>query len=141
MKLYLDYCVNGNFTNYSLKKMLKDFNIAPELIEDLIIRKSVSSLVKEFIEKLKQIDKKKDIFNLLLQFFLLADKMKPITYNKEALSKLTGLSPRQIDERRKADVIPHIQLTGMDSPKGGRRIILFDPYEVTRTLKKYEVKR
>lgn len=141
MKLFDKYSVNGNFNNYSLKSMLKDFSIAPELINELIIRNSISSLTKEFIENLKQIDEEEDITNLLLHFFLLADKMKPITYNKEMLSRLTGLTERQIDERRRADAIPYIQLTGINNKKGGRRIILFDPYEVTLALKKYEVKR
>lgn len=141
MKLFDKYSINGNFTNYSLESMLKDFNIAPELINELLIRNSISSLTKEFIEKLKQLEENEDITNLLLHFFLLADKMKPITCNKETLSKLTGLTERQIDTRRRADVIPYIQLTGIDDKKGGRRIILFDPLLVTNTLKKYEVKR
>ncbi|MDD2640595.1 MAG: hypothetical protein PHS65_06340 [Arcobacteraceae bacterium] len=141
MKLFDKYSINGNFTNYSLESMLKDFNIAPELINELLIRNSISSLTKEFIEKLKQIDEKEDLTNLLLQFFLLADKMKPITCNKLTLAKLTGLTERQIDERRRANVIPSIQLTGSSNDKGGRRIILFDPYVVTTVLKKFEIKR
>jgi len=141
MKLFDKYSINGNFTNYSLESMLKDFAIAPELINELLIRNSISSLTKEFIEKLKQLEENEDITNLLLHFFLLADKMKPITCNKETLSKLTGLTERQIDTQRRADAIPYIQLTGNDNTKAGRRIILFDPYLVTNALKKYEVKR
>ena len=138
MKLFEKYSINGNFTNYCLESMLKDLNIEPKLINEIIIRNSISSLTKEFIEKLKKTDEKENIFNIILEYFLLADKMKPISCNKQTLSKLTGLSERQIDERRRARAIPFIQLSG--GTEAGRKIIVYDPLEVADCLHKDKVK-
>ena len=112
MKLFEKYSINGNFTNYSLESMLKDLNIDSKLIDEIIIRNSISSLTKEFIEKLKNTDESDNHMNLILEYFLLADKMKPISCNKQTLSKLTGLTERQIDEKRRARQLPFIQLSG-----------------------------
>ena len=125
MKLFEKYSINGNFTNYCLESMLRDLNIEPKLINEIIIRNSISSLTKEFIEKLKKTDEKENIFNIILEYFLLADKMKPISCNKQTLSKLTGLSERQIDEKRRARQLPFIQLSGGN--ESGRKIIVYDP--------------
>lgn len=138
MKLFEKYSINGNFTNYCLESMLKDLNIEPKLINEIIIRNSISSLTKEFIEKLKKTDEKENIFNIILEYFLLADKMKPISCNKQTLSKLTGLTERQIDERRRARAIPFIQLSG--GTEAGRKIIVYDPLEVADCLHKDKVK-
>ncbi|RXJ82183.1 hypothetical protein [Arcobacter sp. F2176] len=132
MKLFDKYSINGNFSNYSLESMLKDLNISNDLVNEIIIRYSISSLTKEFIEKLKKIDDKENIINLLLEFFLLADKMKPITCNKQTLSKLTGLSERQIEKKRRKRELPHYQLTGGNA--AGRKIIVYDPYIVMKSL-------
>lgn len=64
--------------------------------------------------------------------------MKPITCNKQTLSKLTGLSERQIDERRRAREIPFIQLSGSNG--SGRKIILYDPYEFKNEIDKNRVR-
>lgn len=138
MKLFEKYSINGNFTNYCLESMLKDLNIEPKLINEIIIRNSISSLTKEFIEKLKKTDEKENIFNIILEYFLLADKMKPISCNKQTLSKLTGLSERQIDEKRRARQLPFIQLSGGN--ESGRKIIVYDPIEVVEYLHKDKVK-
>ena len=138
MKLFDKYSINGNFTNYSLESMLKDLNIDSKLIDEIIIRSSISSLTKEFIEKLKKTDEKENIFNIVLEYFLLADKMKPISCNKQTLSKLTGLSERQIDEKRRARQLPFIQLSGGNET--GRKIIVYDPVEVTNYIHKDKVK-
>ena len=138
MKLFDKYSVNGNFTNYSLESMLKDLNIEPKLINEIIIRNSISSLTKEFVEKLKKTDEKENIFNIILEYFLLADKMKPISCNKQTLSKLTGLTERQIDEKRRARAIPFIQLSG--GTEAGRKIIVYDPIEVANYIHKDKVK-
>ena len=138
MKLFDKYSINGNFTNYCLESMLKDLNIEPKLINEIIIRNSISSLTKEFIEKLKKTDEKENIFNIILEYFLLADKMKPISCNKQTLSKLTGLTERQIDEKRRARKLPFIQLSGGND--SGRKIIVYDPIEVVEYLHKDKVK-
>jgi hypothetical protein len=138
MKLFEKYSINGNFTNYCLESMLKDLNIEPKLINEIIIRNSISSLTKEFIEKLKKTDEKENIFNIILEYFLLADKMKPISCNKQTLSKLTGLTERQIDEKRRARKLPFIQLSGGND--SGRKIIVYDPIEVVEYLHKDKVK-
>jgi hypothetical protein len=138
MKLFEKYSINGNFTNYCLESMLKDLNIESKLINEIIIRNSISSLTKEFIEKLKKTDEKENIFNIILEYFLLADKMKPISCNKQTLSKLTGLTERQIDEKRRARQLPFIQLSGGN--ESGRKIIVYDPIEVVEYLHKDKVK-
>lgn len=138
MKLFEKYSINGNFTNYCLESMLKDLNIESKLINEIIIRNSISSLTKEFIEKLKKTDEKENIFNIVLEYFLLADKMKPISCNKQTLSKLTGLTERQIDEKRRARKLPFIQLSG--GAESGRKIIVYDPIEVTDYIHKDKVK-
>lgn len=138
MKLFEKYSINGNFTNYCLESMLRDLNIEPKLINEIIIRNSISSLTKEFIEKLKRTDEKENIFNIILEYFLLADKMKPISCNKQTLSKLTGLTERQIDEKRRARKLPFIQLSGGND--SGRKIIVYDPIEVVEYLHKDKVK-
>lgn len=137
MKLFEKYSINGNFTNYCLESMLKDLNIEPKLINEIIIRNSISSLTKEFIEKLKKTDEKENIFNIILEYFLLADKMKPISCNKQTLSKLTGLTKRQIDEKRRARRLPFIQLSG--GSESGRKVIVYDPIEVADYLYKDKV--
>lgn len=137
MKLFEKYSINGNFTNYCLESMLKDLNIEPKLINEIIIRNSINSLTKEFIEKLKKTDEKENIFNIILEYFLLADKMKPISCNKQTLSAITGLTERQIDEKRRARAIPFIQLSGGN--ESGRKIIVYDPIEVKNHIYKDKV--
>ena len=136
MILYDKYCVNGKFDNYALESMLEDLSIHKDIIQEIIIRKNTSTLTNEFLEKIKKIDEKENITNIILEFFLLADRMKPISCDKETLSKLTGLSKRQIDEKRRARQIPFIQLTGKNG--SGRKCIIYDPKEVK--MKLYEMK-
>ncbi|WP_148624568.1 hypothetical protein [Aliarcobacter cryaerophilus] len=138
MKLFDKYSINGIFTNYSLESMLKDLNIDFKLVNEIIIRSSISSLTKEFIEKLKRTDETDNPINIILEFFLLADRMKPISCDKKTLSKLTGLSERMIDEKRRARQIPFIQLSGGN--ESGRKIIVYDPIEVTNYLYDEKVK-
>lgn len=138
MKLFDKYSINGIFTNYSLESMLKDLNIDFKLVNEIIIRASISSLTKEFIEKLKRTDESDNHINIILEFFLLADRMKPISCDKKTLSKLTGLTERMIDEKRRARKIPFIQLSGGSDV--GRKIIVYDPIEVTNYLYDEKVK-
>lgn len=112
-------------TNY---KLLKNLNIDEYIINQIMIRASISSLTKELIEKLKKLDEKDNPINIILEFFLLADRMKPISCDKKTLSKLTGLTERMIDEKRRARQIPFIQLSGGN--ESGRKIIVYDPIEV-----------
>lgn len=138
MTLFDKYSINSNFTNYSLESMLRDLGLSEHLISEMIIKNSISSLTKEFIEKLKKTDETDNHINLILKYFLLADKMKPISCNKQTLSKLTGLSERQIDEKRRARKLPFIQLSGGND--SGRKIIVYDPIEVVEYLHKDKVK-
>ena len=117
-----------------LEKMLQDLNIEQNLINQIIIRYSTSNLTKAFIEELKKLKENDNPINLILHFFLLADKMKPISCDKKTLSKLTGLSERMIDEKRRTGNIPYIQLSGTTDEKGGRKSIVFDPFEVMQYL-------
>ncbi len=138
MTLFDKYSVKGKFENYSLESMLLDLNISKKVVDEIIIRYSTSPLLKEFIEKLKKTNEDENIQNLIMEFFLIADRMKPISCNKKTLAKLTGLSERQIDERRRARQIPFIQLTGSNGI--GRKIILYDPLEVINHIYKNKVK-
>ena len=121
-----------------LEKMLQDLNIEQNLINQIIIRYSTSNLIKAFIEELKKLKENNNPINLILHFFLLADKMKPISCDKKTLSKLTGLSERMIDEKRRARQIPFIQLSGGN--ESGRKIIVYDPIEVKNYLYDEKVK-
>ena len=121
-----------------LEKMLQDLNIEQNLINQIIIRYSTSNLTKAFIEELKKLKENDNPINLILHFFLLADKMKPISCDKKTLSKLTGLSERMIDEKRRARQIPFIQLSGGN--ESGRKIIVYDPIEVKNYLYDEKVK-
>ena len=121
-----------------LEKMLQDLNIEQNLINQIIIRYSTSNLTKAFIEELKKLKENDNPINLTLHFFLLADKIKPISCDKKTLSKLTGLSERMIDEKRRARQIPFIQLSGGN--ESGRKIIVYDPIEVKNYLYDEKVK-
>ena len=138
MKLFDKYSINGNFTNQSLENMLRDLGLSEQLINEIIIRNSISSLTKEFVEKLKKTNESDNHMNLILEFFLLADRMKPISCNKQTLSKLTGVTERQIDEKRRARQLPFIQLSGGN--ESGRKIIVYDPIEVKDYIQKDKVK-
>ena len=67
-----------------------DLKINSNLIEQIKIRVSISSLTKEFIEKLKRTDESDNHINIILEFFLLADRMKPISCDKKT-QNLQGL--------------------------------------------------
>jgi hypothetical protein len=128
--------------NYQLIEKLKNMGISEDNIYEFLVRKETSPLVKRLLENILNTGEDSyQLKNQILKLFFLADKMKPITCNKSTLSKITGLTERQIDERRRADVIPYIQLTGSNNNKAGRKIILFDPYVVTNTLKKFETRK
>jgi hypothetical protein len=75
-------------TNY---KLLKNLNIDEYIINQIMIRASISSLTKELIEKLKKLDEKDNPINIILEFFLLADRMKPISSIKNQGSICIGL--------------------------------------------------
>ncbi|WP_424686548.1 MAG: hypothetical protein ACNI3H_00675 [Halarcobacter ebronensis] len=138
MTLFDKYSVNGTFELSCLKSMLADLKLSEKVINEIIIRYSTSPLLSEFIERLKFTNENENIQNLIMEFFLIADKMKPLTCNKKTLSKLTGLSERQIDEKRRSRQIPFIQLSG--SSGSGRKIIIYDPYEVLTLIDNNRVK-
>lgn len=128
--------------NYKLIEKLKDIGISEDNIYEFLVRKETSPLVKRLLENI--LDNSEDPYylqNQILKLFFLADKMKPITCNKSTLSKLTGLSERQIDERRRARQFDFIQLTG--DAGVGRKIILFNPDEFKKEIlsPKYKVKK
>ena len=119
-----------NTDNYNLVDQLTKLGIDENNIYNILIRKNTSPLVQSL---LNQIDISKDnIQNIILNLFFKADQMKPITCNKETLSALTGLSQRQIDERRRAKQISSIQLTGQSG--AGRKIILFNPDDLKKEI-------
>lgn len=133
--------MKSNYTNENnevnkemLRDTLKSININDFIIDQIIVRYYTSNLIKQFLKELTELKESENPINLVLSFFLLADKMKPITCNKKTLSKLTGLSERTIDEKRRARKIPFIQLSGNSDEKAGRKIIVFDPTEVTNYL-------
>ncbi|MBL3518887.1 hypothetical protein H0A43_00170 [Arcobacter lanthieri] len=126
---------DNKITNYNL---LKNLNIDEYIINQIMIRASISSLTKAFIEKLKKLDEKDNPINTILEFFLLADSIKPISCDKKTLSKITGLSERSIDERRRAGKIPFILLSGSNDT--GRKTIVYDPIEVSNYLYNEKVK-
>ena len=66
MNLFDKYSINGNFTNQSLENMLRDLGLSEHLISEIIIRNSISSLTKEFIEKLKKTNESDNHMNLIL---------------------------------------------------------------------------
>lgn len=137
MTIFDKYSINNEFTNYSLESFLKDLGISETLRNQILVRISVSSLTKELIEKLKKIDEKQNIYNVVFEYFLVADTTKPITCNKIRLSELTGLSERSIDERRRARKIPFIQISGGSGV--GKKTIVYDPIEVMNHLKECKV--
>lgn len=47
MKLFDKYSINGIFTNYSLESMLKDLHIDFKLVNEIIIRASISIIPQE----------------------------------------------------------------------------------------------
>lgn len=138
MTIYDKYSVNGAFNSNCLQTVLEDLEISPELINEVIIRASVNSLTKELIERLKSADEKDNILNMILEFFLMAETLKPETCNKQKLSELTGLSTRQIDERRRRREIPCIELTTGSGFK--KKTYLYDPRKVMIVLKQHEVR-
>jgi len=128
--------------NYKLIEELRKMNINEDNIYQFLIRKEISPLVKRLLENiLSNSDDSHYLQNQILKLFFTADGMKPITCNKSTLSELTGLSERQIDERRRARQFDFIQLTG-DSGVG-RKIILFNPDEFKKEIlsPKYKVKK
>ena len=133
-KNYNQYINENDINKDFLKDILKKLKIDDFIIDQIAIRYYTSTLIKEFIKEVTSLKESDNPLNLVLQFFLLADKMKPITCNKQTLSKLTGLSERTIDERRRARKIPFIQLSGNSDERAGRKIIVFDPIEVTNYL-------
>lgn len=72
--------------------------------------------------------------NFLLEAFLEADKIKLISCNKETLSKLTGLSERMIDERRRRGELPHFQISNNNGVGG--KVILYNPLEIKKYIEK-----
>ena len=78
-----------------LEKMLQDLNIEQNLINQIIIRYSTSNLIKAFIEELKRLKENDNPINLTLHFFLLADKMKPISCDKKHYQNLQVLVKEQ----------------------------------------------
>jgi hypothetical protein len=133
---------NIKLDNFQLIEELKDININEDNIYEFLIRKEISPLVKRLLENiLSNSDDPHYLQNQILKQFFTADKMKPITCNKSTLSELTGLSHRQIDERRRARQFEFIQLTG--DAGVGRKIILFNPDEFRKEIlsPKYKVKK
>ena len=137
MNIYEKYSVNGVFDTNCLEEALTDLGISKNLINQVLIRSSINSLTKEFVERLKSLDENENPTNMVLEFFLMADTMKPITCDKTKLSELTGLTERMIDEKRRRREIPYFQLSGQAGR--GKKIIVYDPYKVMMVLEEKKV--
>ncbi len=79
MTLFDKYSVNGKFENYSLESMLLDLNISKKMVDEIIIRYSTSSLLKEFIEKLKKTNENEN--NSIEVDYLIKGRIPNINFN------------------------------------------------------------
>ncbi|MFY9072517.1 hypothetical protein [Aliarcobacter butzleri] len=120
-----------------IEQLLKDIGVSQDVINQLIIRCEKSKLIKKLFENIQQ--NQSININTILETLINADKFSLISVNKATLSNITGLTERQIDNERRAGNLPHIQLSGTDDERGGRKSIIFDPFEVMEYL--YQNKR
>ncbi|MCT7524498.1 hypothetical protein N5T77_05550 [Aliarcobacter cryaerophilus] len=120
--------INKNF----IEQSLINIGLSQDAVNQLLIRSEKSKLIKNLFEKI-YINQSINI-NMLVETLITADKFSLISCNKKTLSKITGLSERTIDEKRRAGNIPYIQLSGTTDEKGGRKSIVFDPFEVMQYL-------
>ncbi|MBL3519467.1 hypothetical protein H0A43_03220 [Arcobacter lanthieri] len=117
-----------------VEQLLKDIGLSQDMINQLLIRSEKSKLIKNLFEN---IYKNQSInINTIVESLITADRFSLISCNKRTLAKITGLSERTIDERRRAGEIPYIQLSGTTNEKGGRKSIIFDPFEVMQYFEK-----
>lgn len=120
-----------------IEQLLKDIGVSQDVINQLIIRCEKSKLIKKLFEHIQQ--NQSININTILETLINADKFSLISVNKATLSNITGLTERQIDNERRAGNLPYIQLSGTDDERGGRKSIIFDPFEVMEYL--YQNKR
>lgn len=129
----------GTFNRVSFDNMLKYMMLKQEHIDELRVKYYTSSMTEKLINELKDLEDNKDLIkhciNIFAKYFILVDSPKTITCDKSTLSKITGLSERTIDERRRSGELPYIQLSDNYSRQGGRKVILFDPIEVEEYLR------
>ena len=116
----------------SIEQLLKDIGVSQDVINQLIIRCEKSKLIKKLFENIQQ--NQSININTIVESLIYADKFSLISCNKKTLSEITGLTERQIDNERRAGNIPYIQLTGTHDERGGRKSIVFDPFEVIQYL-------
>ncbi|RBQ27608.1 hypothetical protein [Arcobacter sp. CECT 9188] len=117
-----------------VEQLLRDIGISQDIINQLLIRSEKSKLIKNLFEN---IHKNQSInINTIVESLITADKFSLISCNKKTLAKITGLTERQIDNERRAGNIPYIQLSGTTDEKGGRKSIIFDPFEVMQYFEK-----
>ena len=117
-----------------IEQLLKDIGVSQDVINQLIIRCEKSKLIKKLFENIQQ--NQSININTILETLINADKFSLISVNKTTLSQITGLTERQIDNERRAGNIPYIQLSGTNDKRGGRKSIIFDPFEVIYYLNK-----
>ena len=115
-----------------IEQLLKDIGVSQDVINQLIIRCEKSKLIKKLFENIQQ--NQSININTILETLINADKFSLISVNKATLSNITGLTERQIDNERRAGNLPYIQLSGTDDERGGRKSIIFDPFEVIQYL-------
>lgn len=120
-----------------IEQLLKDIGVSQDVINQLIIRCEKSKLIKKLFENIQQ--NQSININTIVESLITADKFSLISVNKATLSNITGLTERQIDNERRAGNLPYIQLTGTKDKRGGRKSIIFDPFEVMEYL--YQNKR
>lgn len=89
---------------------LKNIGINNEFINSIIVRALTDNkTIKSFLKEIKNA-KEEEILNITIKYLLQADKMKPISINKQNLSKLTGIKERTIDSLRRNKKLPFIQI-------------------------------
>ncbi|MFW0695706.1 hypothetical protein ACN09X_04860 [Aliarcobacter butzleri] len=120
-----------------IEQLLKDIGLSQDVINQLIIRCEKSKLIKKLFENIQQ--NQSININTIVESLITADKFSLISVNKTTLSNITGLTERQIDNERRAGNLPYIQLSGTDDERGGRKTIIYDPFEVMEYL--YQNKR
>lgn len=116
---------------------LKNIGINNEFINSIIVRALTDNkTIKSFLKEIKNA-KEEEILNITIKYLLQADKMKPISINKQNLSKLTGIKERTIDSLRRNKKLPFIQISGTSGTEG-RQVIVYDPQEVMKHLYLYK---
>ena len=97
--------------------------VSEVFVKEILLRDNSSDIINSLIKKLTKTTKTTMIINLLIETILKLDLCEPISFNKKTVSKLTGLTERNIDELRRKKKLEFINLSGNNGV--GRKIILY----------------